>query len=188
MGCGSCRASGLHVAASRRVWLKADEASLKNQQKIYDSALSYERTALANAQVALEHAPEAIATDWGPVFNRFIEEGEKMLGDPAVPKYQAAILTFANEYAKIMNGSTGSQGSTVDSRREAAEIFSPYLATGQIQGVIDIRQAGYEKPRRENLKPNRGDQRKHPNRQASCRNARTSRRSWSLSRHVQNSR
>jgi hypothetical protein len=37
-----------------------------------------------------------------------------------------------------MSGSTGSQGSTVDSRREAAELFSPYLNAGQIEKVVGI--------------------------------------------------
>jgi hypothetical protein len=54
------------------------------------------------------------------------------------------MLTGANEYAKIMSGSTGAQGATVDSRREAAALFSPYLSKGQIERVVAVAKSDME--------------------------------------------
>lgn len=119
--------------------VKADEGSLKNIQKMTDAAVSYENTASKNFDLAMTLAPAAVP-DMGPFMNRWIEQGETMFGDEDVPPYVTALLTGANEYAKIMSGSTGAQGSTVDSRREAAERFSPYLNQGQIKAVVKVAQ------------------------------------------------
>lgn len=118
--------------------VRADRSSLGNLTKMTDAAVSFEATASRNFDLALKQAPKAIPTNWGPWLNKWVMNGERALGDPDVPAYVAAILTGANEYAKIMAGSTGAQGSTVDSRREAAEMFSPYLAKGQIEAVVRI--------------------------------------------------
>lgn len=138
--------------------VKADSGSLRNMTKMADAATSFERTASQNFDLALNLAkgdpesklpegnpargrPAAVPTDWGPFVNRWIMEGEKFFGNTDVPPYVTAMLTGANEYAKIMSGSTGAQGSTVDSRKEAAELFSPYLSKGQIDRVVAVAKA-----------------------------------------------
>lgn len=118
--------------------VKADTSSLNNLTKMTDAAESFEKTATKNFDLALSQAKDAVPTDAGPWLNKWVETGETQFGDENVPPYTAALLTAANEYAKIMSGSTGSQGSTVDSRREAAELFSPYLNNGQITRVVAI--------------------------------------------------
>lgn len=118
--------------------VKADTSSLNNLTKTTDAAESFEKTANKNFDNALSLAKDAIPTDSGPWLNKWVETGQTQFGDENVPPYTAALLTAANEYAKIMSGSTGSQGSTVDSRREAAELFSPYLNNGQIARVVAI--------------------------------------------------
>jgi hypothetical protein len=118
--------------------VKADANSLRNMTKMADAATSFERTASMNFDTALKLAKDAVPTDWGPWLNRWVMTGETQFGDVNVPPYVTAMLTGANEYAKIMSGSTGAQGSTVDSRREAAELFSPYLSQGQIARVVAI--------------------------------------------------
>ncbi len=121
--------------------VKADDRSLSNMTKMADAATSFERTASQNFDLALKLSKGAVPTDLGPFFNRWIEKGETQFGDLDVPPYVTAMLTGANEYAKIMSGSTGAQGSTVDSRREAAELFSPYLSAGQIDRVVAVAKA-----------------------------------------------
>lgn len=122
----------------------ADSSSLNNLTKMTDAAVSFERTARENFDLALNLAPNAVPSDLGPFFNRWIEEGDKMLGDPNVPQYVTAMITAANEYAKIMSGSTGAQGSTVDSRKEATELFSPYLSYPQIRAVVAVAEKDME--------------------------------------------
>lgn len=117
--------------------LKADQASLNQITKVADSSQAFEKTARKNFQQALKLAPQAVP-NLGPFFNRWVEQGETMFGNKDVPPYVVALLTGANEYAKIISGSTGSQGSTVDARKEAREMFSQYLDTGQIKAVVDV--------------------------------------------------
>lgn len=135
---GKTGAAGADEDVSTAATTKADSHSLMNLTKMTDAAVSFEQTASKNFDLAMKLAPKAVPTDWGPWLNRWIMEGETMMGDKNVPPYITAMLTGANEYAKIMSGSTGAQGSTVDSRREAATLFSPYLAKGQISEVIKV--------------------------------------------------
>jgi hypothetical protein len=109
-----------------------------------DAATSFERTASQNFDLALKLSKDAVPTDWGPWLNKWIENGETQAGNTNVPPYVTAMLTGANEYAKIMSGATGAQGATVDSRREAAELFSPYLSAGQIARVVAVAKADME--------------------------------------------
>jgi hypothetical protein len=126
---------------SRHSEVQANTGSLRNMTRMADSAISFEKLAEKNFDVALKLAPDAVPTDLGPFFNQWIEKGETMLGDPNVPPYVAAMLTGANEYAKVMSGSTGTAASTNDSRRQAAEMFSPYFSLPQISQVIAVAKA-----------------------------------------------
>jgi hypothetical protein len=124
-----------------RATVAADAGSLRNMTKMADAATSFERTASQNFDLALKLSKDAVPTEWGPWLNRWVESGQTQFGNEQVPAYVTAMLTAANEYAKIMSGSTGAQGSTVDSRREAAELFSPYLSNGQIERVVAVAKA-----------------------------------------------
>lgn len=117
---------------------KADQTSLGNITRIADSAEGYERTALNNMNIVIEKMPKGVATEWGPWLNRWVQEGRINFGDADVPPYATALVTVANEYAKVMSGSTGSQGSTVDSRREAAELLNKTQNTQQVLGVLEV--------------------------------------------------
>lgn len=126
---------------ARHAGMQADTGSLRNMQRMADAAISFEKLAEKNFDVALKLAPDAIPTELGPFFNRWVEEGETALGDPNVPPYVAAMITGANEYAKVMSGSTGTAASTVDARKEARSMFSPYMSLPQISQVIAVAKA-----------------------------------------------
>jgi hypothetical protein len=117
---------------------KANQSSLAAATKLADAATSYEATALKNLEVATKELHGAAPTNLGPWLNKWIETGETQTGNPNVPASVTAVLTFANEYAKVMSGSTGAQGATVDARREAAELFNPYFSAGQWDAVAAI--------------------------------------------------
>ena len=119
-----------------KLTIKADSTSLSSLTKMTDAAVSFEKTAEKNFTYARSIRPEN--PNLGPWLNKWVMQGDTALGDPNIPAYVAAVMTGANEYAKIMAGSTGAQGSTVDSRREAADLFSPYLNTGQIDNVLKV--------------------------------------------------
>ena len=128
---------------------QADQKSLANMTKLADAATSYENTAIRNFDQALQYAGKAIPTEWGPWLNRWVMEGQKAIGDPTAPAYVVALLTAANEYAKVMSGSTGAAAATEGARHEAAEFFSPYLAQGQVKEVITVAKQEMENRRQE---------------------------------------
>lgn len=115
--------SGGDTVASQASY-KADSHSLMNMQKMTDAAESYEDTAKLNFENALKLAKNGgIPSDFGPWLNKWVQQGDTALGDPNIPPFSAALLTGANEFSKVMSGSTGAQGATDSSRAEAASMF-----------------------------------------------------------------
>jgi hypothetical protein len=106
-----------------------------------DAAIGFEETALKNLEIATRELHGVAPTGLGPWLNKWIETGETHIGDPNVPASTAAVLTFANEYAKVMSGATGAVAATEGSRREAAELFNPYFSAGQWDRVAAIAKA-----------------------------------------------
>lgn len=132
----------------------SDTAALRNITRIGTASAAFENTAMKNFNKALELAKKGgIPTDLGPWVNKFIQTGETGAGNKDVPAYVAALLTGANEYAKVISGSTGSQGSTVDSRKEAANMFSGAYDYDTIRNVI----YNVAKPDMENKKQSYND-------------------------------
>jgi hypothetical protein len=126
--------------ASNHADYKADSSSLSNLQKLDDSAAAYEKTANANVGLVVDNLQKGVASNWGPAFNRWIQSGRVATGDPNVTAFDTAIISFADEYAKVMSGSTGSTGSTDASRAQANEMLNPNLGHDQILANIAIMQ------------------------------------------------
>jgi hypothetical protein len=118
--------------------VKSDTGSLNNITRISDSAAAYENTALENMEIVKKLLPEGVGSDLGPALNRWIQTGKMEFGSAKVSKLATSLITVANEYAKVMSGSTGAQGSTVDSRKEAAELLNQNLSSDQILGNMDV--------------------------------------------------
>jgi len=116
---------------------QADKSSLAAAQKLADAAGSYEQTALKNLENATKQIHAAAPTNWGPAVNKWIETGETFVGDPTVPASTAAVITLANEYAKVMSGATGAAAPTEGARAEAAQILNPYFSSGQWDAVTE---------------------------------------------------
>lgn len=128
--------SGREVEAAQ-AGFKADSASLAQLQKQADAAISFEHTAQDNFRLAMELAPAAVP-NLGPLMNRWVMEGETMLGDKTIPAYQQALISAVNEYAKIQSGATGAAGSTVDARKDARDHFSTYFNVGQLKPLVEV--------------------------------------------------
>jgi hypothetical protein len=120
-----------------RAEFKADTSSLAQLSKMADSAISFENTALANMKIVEQLMDAGAGTDAGPVINRWLQAGKVATGDPDVAAFNAAIMTAATEYAKVMSGSTGSQGSTDSARAEAQAIVSKLFSKAQIEATFN---------------------------------------------------
>jgi hypothetical protein len=117
---------------------RANQGSLTAATRLADAATSYERTALKNLDVATKALHGVAPTELGPLLNKWVESGETFAGNPQVPASLAAVVTFANEYAKVMSGATGAQAATEGARREAFDLFNPYFSAGQWDEVAKI--------------------------------------------------
>lgn len=125
-------------AVTTQAGVRADTSSLTNITKIADASEGFENTMLSNMKIAEEKMPAGAGPTTLPFIDRWVESGRTEFGDANVPPYVTSLLTVANEYAKVMSGSTGSQGSTVDSRKEAREMLNAALNSGQINQIFDV--------------------------------------------------
>jgi hypothetical protein len=124
-------------AVTRHLTLKATGQALNQITKTRAMVRNFEQTALANADLMLSLAPKGGGQTGMPVVNRWLQVGRKQVaGDADVSNFDIALGTFADEYAKIVSGSTGGQGSTDASRREAYDRLSKYATQGQLAGGI----------------------------------------------------
>jgi len=80
-------------------------------------------------------------TDLGPSINEYIQSGKVTSGDPNTVAYATAIGTMAEEYAKVISGSTGSAGSTVNAQEYARQLFNPSYNKSQMTAAIQAAQA-----------------------------------------------
>lgn len=126
------------VSLADQLDVKSAGTALTNISRIASSAEAYENTALRNMEIVKSKMPKGEATNLGPWLDRWVQSGRSEFGDPDVPPYVTSLVTVANEYAKVMSGSTGAQGSTVDSRREAAELLNAAQTTDQVINVMDV--------------------------------------------------
>lgn len=123
--------------ASREAAYKADSGSLGKLTAQRGAIKTFEDTTLKNADLALSLAAKGAGQTGSPIMNRWIQAGRKtILGDPDVAAFDAAIGTVADEYAKVMSGSTGGQGSTDSSRSEAYRRLNGTQSPAQLRAVI----------------------------------------------------
>lgn len=118
--------------------LKANTKSLGTLTQLRTLVDSAERTASLNADQVLRLAPQGVGGS-APIFNRWIQAGRNSIaGDPAVSKFNVAITTLANEYAKVMTTNTGTGNAvTSDSARaEAHSLINNTQTLQQLQGVV----------------------------------------------------
>lgn len=119
-----------------RAGTKADTAALQHLETTSAQVLAFERTAQKNGQLALQLAPKANVGNV-PVFNRWVNAGRKeVAGDPDISAFNAAVETFANEYARITASATGG-GVTSDSARDHVHaMINSAQAPAQFRAVM----------------------------------------------------
>lgn len=124
--------------SGNRAEQRADAGSLANIQKMRDSVVSFEKTALANLDILLKTAKPLVDTQ-SPLINKPLREiDRRLLGSADLAAYEAARRVAINEIAKVTSNPTLS-GQLSDSARHEVESFIPADATlGQIYKVANI--------------------------------------------------
>lgn len=126
------------VAVQRQAAYKADASSLTQMRKMSSSAESYENKALSQADLVSDLSQKVNRTQF-PAINAALLTGKAAFGDSDTQQLYNAITTFTNEYAKIMEGATGSAAASSDSARKAAErLIAAKMNKGTVQDVLDL--------------------------------------------------
>jgi hypothetical protein len=125
-------------AVQKQAAFKADAGSLNKMSTMKSSAEAFETKAVAQADLVKELSDKLDRSSI-PLINDAIIKGKKELaGDETAQLYTNALTTFAAEYAKIMEGSTGSvAGSSESGRKAATDLIRVGLTKGQIKSTID---------------------------------------------------
>jgi hypothetical protein len=121
------------VAIQRQAAYKGDANALKRMQAASASAESFENKALQQADLIDGLSKKVDRTQY-PLINNALQAGRtKLLGDSNAQQLANAIETFTAEYAKIIEGATGSAAGSSDSARRAA---SRLLNAGMNKGTL----------------------------------------------------
>lgn len=131
----------------RQSEVKASQGSLKNLTKNKDMILSFENTANRNLKIAADLSQKVDRTGV-PVFNRWLLAGKRsLMGDPEVAKFDAAIRTSINEYARVVTTVTGGGVTSDSARKEVESLLNTAQTPEQVLGVIQTLQLEMENRR-----------------------------------------
>ncbi len=99
--------------------------------------LQFEKTAMANADLALNASNEVWRSD-SPWFNKPMQQIQAgATSDPKLAKFNAANETFVNEYARVMSGGYGAAQTTEGAQQRAATLLSKAMSPQTYRVVVD---------------------------------------------------
>lgn len=130
-----------------RAQFSADKGSLAKLTQMADAVKAFENTALKNGDRLIELA-DKVDTTGSPVIERWIRAGRKEIaGDVDVNNFNAQIMLFGTEVAKILTNPTLS-GQLTDNAREEVSQFAPKNATAaQVRGLVSLLKRDFENRR-----------------------------------------
>lgn len=114
---------------------KADVASLTQLTKLGGVASAQESAMTGAISQVTDLMNKGAGTSVGPVVNRWLQAGRKATGDKDVAAFNTAVETAANEYAKIITGSTAA---TDASRAEAASMMDKFQSPEALLAQIGV--------------------------------------------------
>lgn len=117
----------------------ADSKALAKMQSMSSAAEAFETKALGQADI-IDGLSAKVGRTGIPMLNSWILAGkDHVLGDSDTHQLFNAVTTFAAEYAKIMEGATGSAAGSSDAARKAAErLISAGLTKGQMKDTLAL--------------------------------------------------
>ena len=143
----------------QRFSIHANQIALNQLTKQEQLVVAYEKTADKQLNLLVELGRKVPKTDW-PIVNSALMKGEKNIaGSPAANNFLSSAIATQGEFAKILSGSTSAAGATDASRREAADMISPYMSEEQLESLVpnlkremEFRKQGYVEQKAELLK------------------------------------
>jgi len=123
---------------SGRASLKADTASLAAVTKQKNAAEGYERGAMKSLDLMVSLIPPTPEPLEMQSLTRWVRTGATEFGDITVPPWQAALITSLDQYAKVLSGATGAQGSTDSARALALSLIPAGSTSDQIKPIVSV--------------------------------------------------
>ena len=125
------------IAGARREF-SADSKSLDKLIPMYDAVTSFENNTISQGKV-LKSLAESIDSTGVPVVERWIRAGRKSItGDPAVSAFNAQLVAYGNEAAKILTNPNLTGVLTVEAQREVRSFLPENANAEQIARVVDL--------------------------------------------------
>lgn len=127
------------VSIQRQAAYAGDVKALNKMQTMSASAEAFESKAIAQTDIIKDLSKQVPRTAY-PIINAALQSGRtKISGDENATKLANAIETFSEEYAKVMNGTTGSSAAATDSSRAAAKrLINTAMSQGTMSSVLDL--------------------------------------------------
>lgn len=126
-------------AIQKQAAYKSDGAALTKMRSMSSAAESFETKAVAQADIVDELSQKVPRTSWPVVNDALIAGKTRIAGDESATLLLNAIQTFSSEYAKIMEGSTGSAAGSSDSARAASQrLISAGMSRKTVSGVLNL--------------------------------------------------
>ena len=143
----------------RRFSIHANQIALNGLTKQEQLVDAYEKTADKQLNLLVELGRKVPKADW-PFINSALMKGEKTIaGRTEANNFLSSAIATQGEFAKILSGSTSAAGATDASRREAAEMISPYMSEEQLESLVpnlkremEFRKQGFAEQKEEVLK------------------------------------
>lgn len=127
------------VAFQKQMAFKADAASLTKIASMSAAAEAFETKALAQADIVDSLSQKVDRTNYPIINDGLLTAKARIAGDANTQLLFNALATFTTEYAKIMEGSTGSGAAASDSARSsAAKLISAGLSKGTLSQTLDL--------------------------------------------------
>jgi len=117
---------------------KANAMALRDLTKRNAVVSAAKNTAISNGDLVVQAAGTGAAGSGSPMINAWQQAyRNNVQGSPDVAKFGLAINTFANEYAKVVSGATGSAGVAEGARQEMLKHLSTASTPQQVSAIIE---------------------------------------------------
>ena len=148
--------------------VKSEIVKLNAVTRQQGMARNFETTAKLNMEQARKalndmRGDKSIYQSNMPVLQHWLLNGAEAIGEAKAVGANVALITFLDEYAKVISGSTGAAGSTDAAREQALSLVSRALNSGQVDAAfsqmtaeMNNRLTGYDKERRDTMNEIRG--------------------------------
>jgi hypothetical protein len=82
---------------------------------------------------------EKVGRSGNPALNRWILAGKRSIaGDVDVVRFDAALRTGINEFAKVTSSATGGSVTSDSARKEVEDMLNAAQTPAQVKGIIDL--------------------------------------------------